>query len=155
MKFPSDQDKKKISQCRGHIISNAVDVEITLGWILRLYFFPKTNRKAATFHDKILNASHLSFDKKISLYEGISYFKGLKHYKKIVASLRFVQKYRNAFAHWSTIWVDNDKNEIVIYNTDLSKEIRVNNKNILEFQENVKFLVKKFGYTRYQGDWQL
>ncbi|MFA6315219.1 MAG: hypothetical protein WC648_02525 [Candidatus Paceibacterota bacterium] len=155
MKFPVNQELEKISKCRGNIISDAVDVEISLGWRLRLYFFPKTSQKAAIFHDKILNSSQLSFDKKISLYKDISYFKRLRQYEKIIAALRFVQKYRNAFAHWSTIWVDDSKNEIVIYNTDLSKEIRVNSKNILEFQENVNFLVKTFKFKNYQGNWKL
>lgn len=126
-----------------------------MGWKLRVYFFPKASHKAAIFHDKIINSSHFSFDKKISLFEKISYFKKLKDYEKIIESLRFIQKYRNAFAHWSTIWVDNDKNEIVIYNTDLSKEIRVNDKNIFEFQKKVSFLVKKFKFTNYQSNWQM
>jgi len=153
MRFPNNQDLEKISKCRGNIISDTVDVEISLEWRLRLYFFPKTSTKSSIFHDKVLTS--LNFDKKISLYEKIPYFRRLKQYKKIKKSLRFVQKYRNAFAHWSTIWFDNNKDEIVIYNRDLSKEIRINNENIIEFQKNVSLIVETFKFTNYKGNWKL
>ena len=100
-----NMDKKiiweKLSWFRGNIISDATVIETALGWNLRTYFFPKTNRQASIFYYYIINTSHFSFDKKISLYEQIPYFKKLKRYPQVKNSLRFVQKLRNAVAHWN------------------------------------------------------
>jgi len=81
--------REKLSLFRGNIISDATVIEGALGWRLRTYFFPKTNRQASIFYWYIINTPHFSFDKKISLYEQIPYFKKLKQYPKVRNSLRF------------------------------------------------------------------
>jgi hypothetical protein len=70
--------RDKLRLFRGTILSDSTDLESHLGWILRTYFFPKTNRKAALFSSLIIDK--LSFEKKISLYEKINiYNKSKKH----------------------------------------------------------------------------
>lgn len=93
--------RKKLNLFRGKIISDATVIESALGWRLRTYFFPKTNRQATIFYWNIINTPYFSFDRKISLYEKIPYFKKLKRYSRVKNSLRFVQRLRNALAHWS------------------------------------------------------
>ena len=41
--------REKLSLFRGTIISAATVIEGALGWRLRTYFFPKTNRQAPIF----------------------------------------------------------------------------------------------------------
>lgn len=135
---------EKVTKCRGYIISDATEVEIALDWRLRLYFFPKRGQKAATFHDRILNSGQFSFDKKISLYESVGYFKRLKQYPKVKISLRFIQKFRNALAHWQWAEWDKNKQEIILYSPDMSREIRLCKRTVLEFREHVHFVLKAF-----------
>jgi len=145
-------DKKiiweKLSWFRGNIISDATVIETALGWNLRTYFFPKTNRQASIFYWHIINTPYFSFDKKISLYEEIPYFKKLKRYPKVKESLRFVQRLRNAVAHWELDEKMSDENVIFIYNPSTFKKLRLGNKLIEEFREHEKFLLKIFGWEQ-------
>src|SRR3990167_2103192 len=106
--------REKLSLFRGTIISDATVIEKALGWKLRTYFFPKTNQQASDFLYYIIETSHFNFDKKISLYEQIPYFKRLSQYSKVKDSLRFVQQLRNALAHWDLDEKLSNENEIVI-----------------------------------------
>ena len=140
--------REKLSWFRGNIISDATVIEGALGWRLRTYFFPKTNRQASIFYWYIINTSHFSFDKKISLYEQIPYFKKLKQYSKIRNSLRFVQLLRNALAHWDLDEKMSNENEIVIYSPVTFKRLKLNNETMERFQEHEKFLLKVFGWEQ-------
>lgn len=145
-------DKKiirgKLSLFRGNIISDATVIETALGWKLRTYFFPKTNRQASIFYYYIINTPHFSFDKKISLYEQIPYFKKLKQYQRVKKSLRFVQRLRNAVAHWELDEKMSNENKIIIYSPVTFKKLRLDDKLIEEFKEHEKFLLKTFGWTQ-------
>lgn len=140
--------REKLSRFRGNIISDATVIEGILGWKLRIYFFPKTNRQAGIFYWHIINTPHFSFDKKIFLYEQIPYFQTLKQYPKVKNSLRFIQKLRNAIAHWELDEGMSNDNEIVIYNPSTLKRLKLNNKLMAEFREHEKFLLKTFGWTQ-------
>lgn len=140
--------REKLSWFRGNIISDATVIEGALGWRLRTYFFPKTNRQASIFYWYIINTSHFSFNKKISLYEQIPYFKKLKQYPKVKNSLRFVHRLRNAVAHWELDGKMSDENAIVIYNPVTLKRIKLDNKLMKEFKEHEKFLLKIFGWEQ-------
>lgn len=140
--------REKLSWFRGNIISNATVIEGALGWRLRTYFFPKTNRQASIFYWYIINTSHFSFEKKISLYEQIPYFKKLKQYPEAKISLRFVQRSRNAVAHWELDEKMSNENEIVIYNPVTLRRLKLNDKLMEEFKEHEKFLLKLFGWEQ-------
>lgn len=140
--------REKLSWFRGNIISDATVIEGALGWKLRIYFFPKTNRQASTFYWHIINTPHFSFDKKISLYEQIPYFKNLKQYSKVKNSLRFIQKLRNTIAHWELDERISNESEIVIYNPSTLERLKLNNKLMEEFRDNEKFLLKTFGWKQ-------
>ncbi len=79
--------REKLNWFRGNIISDATVIEGALGWRLRRYFFPKTNKQASIFYWNIINTPHFSFDKKISLYEQIPYFKKFKEHEKILLKI--------------------------------------------------------------------
>jgi hypothetical protein len=146
---------EKLNKYRGYIIADTASVETALDWKLRLYFFPKTNHKAAAFHDLILNSSSFSFDKKISSYEKISYFKKLKHYEKIKTSLRFIQNTRNAMAHWHiTFNKECNENKFVVYNQSVSKKIQLDTKFTNEFKSHVNFVLNDFGFPSMQSTWE-
>jgi len=138
--------REKLSWFRGNIISDATVIEGALGWRLRTYFFPKTNRQASIFYWYIINTPQFSFDKKISLYEQIPYFKKLKQYSKVKNSLRFVQRLRNALAHWELDEKMSDENEIVVYSPVTGKRLKINDELMEEFKEHEKFLLKTFGW---------
>jgi len=140
--------REKLNWYRGNIISDATVIEGALGWRLRTYFFPKTNIQASLFYWYIINTSHFSFDKKISLYEQIPYFKNLKQYPKVKGSLRFVQRWRNAVAHWELDEKMSDQNEIVIYNPVTLKRLKLDHELMKEFKEHEKFLLKIFGWEQ-------
>ena len=140
--------REKLSWFRGNIISGATVIEGALGWRLRTYFFPKTNRQASIFYWYIINTSHFSFEKKISLYEQIPYFEKLKKYPKVKTSLRFVQRSRNAVAHWELDEKMSNENEIVIYNPVTLGRLKLNDKLMEEFKEHEKFLLKIFGWEQ-------
>ena len=140
--------REKLNRFRGNIISDATVIETALGWNLRTYFFPKTNRQASIFYYYIINTSHFSFDKKISLYEQIPYFKKLKRYPQIKNSLRFIQKLRNAVAHWELDEKISNENEIVIYNPVTFKRLKLDNKLVEKFKECEKILLKVFGWEQ-------
>jgi hypothetical protein len=140
--------REKLSWFRGNIISDATVIEGALGWKLRTYFFPKTNRQATIFYWYIINTPHFSFDKKISLYEQIPYFKKLKQYSKVKNSLRFIQKLRNAIAHWELDEKISNENEIVIYNPSTLNRLKLNNKLMEEFKEHKKILLKIFNWEQ-------
>jgi len=151
-------DKKiirgKLSWFRGIIISDATVIERALGWRLRTYFFPKTNQQASDFIYNITETSSFNFDKKISLYEQISYFKNLKQYSKVKNSLRFIQLLRNALAHWDLNEKMSNEDEIVIYNPanfkgwEKAQRLKLNNETMERFQEHEKFLLKVFGWEQ-------
>ena len=146
--------REKLSLFRGTIISDATVIETALGWNLRTYFFPKTNRQASIFYYYIINTSHFSFDKKISLYEQIPYFKKLKRYPQVKNSLRFVQKLRNAVAHWELDEKMSNEDEIVIYNPvnfkgwEKAQRLKLNDETMERFQKHEKFLLKVFGWEQ-------
>ena len=145
-------DKKvirdKLSLFRGTVISDATVIERALGWRLRTYFFPKTNQQASVFLYYIIETSHFSFDKKISLYEQIPYFKNLKQYSTVKNSLRFVQQLRNALAHWNLDEKMSNENEVVIYSPVTFKRLKLNNELMKKFQEHEKNLLKIFGWEQ-------
>jgi hypothetical protein len=140
--------REKLSWFRGNIISDVTVIEIALGWRLRTYFFPKTNRQASIFHSYILDTPQFTFDKKISLYEQIPYFKNQKRYSKVKNSLRFIQRLRNALAHWSLDEKLSTENEIAIYNPVTFETLKLNDKLMEQFKEHEKFLLKIFGWVQ-------
>ena len=152
MKKISNVNKKiireKLSLFRGTIISDATVIEKALGWRLRTYFFSKTNQQASDFLYYIIETSHFSFDKKISLYEQIPYFRKLSQYSKVKDSLRFVQQLRNALAHWNLDEKLSNNNEVVIYNPNTFKRLKLNNEMMRKFQEHKKVLLKVFGWEQ-------
>ncbi len=145
-------DKKiirgKLSWFRGNIISGATVIEGALGWRLRTYFFPKTNRQASIFYWNIINTPYFGFDRKISLYEQIPYFKNSKKYTKIKYALRFIQKIRNAVAHWELDEKMSNDNKVVIYNPVTLKRLNLDDKLMEEFKNHEKFLLKIFGWKQ-------
>jgi len=145
-------DKKvirgKLSLFRGNIISDATVMETALGWRLRTYFFPKTNQQASDFLYYIIETPYFSFDKKISLYEQIPYFKKLKQYQRARKSLRFVQQLRNAVAHWELDEKMSNESEIIIYSPITFKRLKLNDELMKKFKEHEKFLLKTFGWTQ-------
>ncbi|MBV9159647.1 MAG: hypothetical protein JO019_03580 [Candidatus Kaiserbacteria bacterium] len=145
---------EKLLKCRANIISDAIAVEIALDWTIRLYFFPKTNHRASAFHALILDSQSFGFDKKISLFENIGYFKRLKHYAKIKQALRSIQRFRNAVAHWSYYEIKKNKEEIVLHRVDYTKEIVLNARTVAEFLTDVNFVVKAFGFPNSQDNWE-
>jgi hypothetical protein len=150
MKTAMDKNiiREKLSWFRGNIISDATVIERALGWRIRTYFFPKTNQQASDFLYYIIETPHFSFDKKISLYEQIPYFKKLKQYSKVTNSLRFIQKLRNALAHWNLDEKMSNEDEIVIYNPITFKRLKLNDEIMGRFQEHEKMLLKVFGWEQ-------
>ena len=140
--------KKQLNLLRGNILSDTVVIESALTWNLRSYFFPKTNRQASIFHYYVLNTHNFSFDKKISLYEQIPYFKKLKRYSKTKNALRFIQQLRNAVAHWELDEKRSNENEIVLFSPISFKILKINNRTIEIFKEHEKFLLKIFGWEQ-------
>jgi hypothetical protein len=140
--------REKLSVFRGTVISDATVIERALGWRLRTYFFPKKNQQASDFLYYIIETSIFSFDKKISLYEQIPYFKKLKQYSTTLISLRFVQRLRNKLAHWDLDEKMSDENEIVIYSPKTFERIKLNNDLMVKFQEHEKILLKVFGWEQ-------
>ena len=146
--------RKKLSLFRGIIISDTTVIERALGWRLRTYFFPKTNQQASDFLYYIIETSHFSFDKKISLYEQIPYFKKLSQYSREKDSLIFVQQLRNALAHWDLDEKLSNENEIVIYNPanfkgwEKAQRFKLNDQTMRKFQEHEKILLKVFGWEQ-------
>jgi len=140
--------REKLSFFRGSIISDATVIERALGWRLRTYFFPKTNQQASDFLYYIIETSYFSFDKKISLYEQIPYFKKLKQYSKVKNSLRFIQRLRNALAHWDLDEKMSNENEIIIYSPVNFKRLKLNDEIMERFQEHEKILLKAFGWEQ-------
>ena len=141
--------ESKLDSIRGTIISSASRIEFILGYRLRTYFFPKTNDKATILFWNVINTSFLSFDSKISIYESIPYFRRLKGYPRVKTSLRFIQRLRNIMAHWELDERNSDLENIVMF-TLVSKyrEITINSSLVEEYEKHVKFLLKRFGYTR-------
>lgn len=123
-------------------------IETALCWRLRTYFFPKTNRQASIFYWNIINTPHFGFDKKISLYEQIPYFRKSKKHTRVKAALRFIQKLRNALAHWELDEKMSNENEIVIYNPATLERLKLDDKLMEEFKEHEKFLLKIFDWKQ-------
>ena len=146
--------REKLNLFKGIIISDATIIERALGWRLRTYFFPKTNQQASDFLYYIIETPHFSFDKKISLYEQIPYFKKLSQYSKVKDSLRFVQQLRNALAHWNLDEKMSNENEVVIYNPvnfrvwEKAQRFKLNDQTMRKFQEHEKILLKVFGWEQ-------
>jgi len=140
--------REKLSLFRGTIISDATVIERALGWRLRTYFFPKTNQQASDFLYYIIETPYFIFEKKISLYEQIPYFKKLKQYSKVKNSLRFVQLLRNALAHWDLDEKMSNENEIVIYNPVNFKRLKLNNELMEKFRKHEIILLKVFGWEQ-------
>jgi len=140
--------REKLSWFRGNIISDATVIEGALGWRLRTYFFPKTNSQASIFYWNIINTPHFGFDKKISLYEQIPYFKKSRKYTKVKDGLRFIQRLRNAVAHWELDEKMSNENEVVIYNPVTLERLKLDDKLMEEFKEHEKFLLKNFDWKQ-------
>jgi hypothetical protein len=140
--------RKKLSLFRGTIISDATVIERALGWRLRTYFFPKTNQQASDFLYHIIETPHFTFDKKISLYEQIPYFKKLKQYGAVKNSLRFVQRLRNALAHWNLDEKTSAEDAIVIYNPVNFNRLRLDDEMMERFQKHERILLKTFGWKQ-------
>lgn len=140
--------EEKLDWYRGKIMSSSIEIEKALGWKLRTYFFPKTNIQAALFYQVILNANFFNFDRKIRLYNQISYFRKLKNFKEITDSLRFVQKVRNELAHWELLSDgENNKDEVIIYSPISFKKRKLNKKLMADFTVHDKRLLKFFGWN--------
>lgn len=139
---------EKLSWFRGTIISDATVIESALGWRLRTYFFPKTNRQASIFYWTIINTAHFNFDKKISLYEKIPYFRERKNYELVKGALRFIQKLRNAVAHWELEEKLSTENEIIVYNPVTLEKLKLNDPTIETFKEHERFLLKLFDWEQ-------
>jgi hypothetical protein len=140
--------REKLSLFRGTIISDATVIERALGWRLRTYFFPKTNQQASDFLYRIIETPHFTFDKKISLYEQIPYFRKLRQYPAVKNSLRFVQRLRNALAHWDLDEKTSTEDAIVIYNPVNFNTLRLDDQMMDKFQEHERILLKTFGWKQ-------
>jgi len=141
------ETRKKLDSIRGEIISSTSRIDFILGYKLRTYFFPKTNSKATILFWNVINTPLLNFDKKISLYETIPYFKKLKGYPRIKKSLRFVQKLRNIMAHWELDEKkSNFKNIIMFTLVGKYRKITINDSLVEDYRKHVNFLLKEFGY---------
>jgi hypothetical protein len=141
------ETREKLDSIRGEIISSTSRIDFILGYKLRTYFFPKTNSKATILFWNVINTPLLNFDKKISLYETIPYFKKLKGYPRIKKSLRFVQKLRNIMAHWELDEKkSNFKNIIMFTLVGKYRKITINDSLVEDYRKHVNFLLKEFGY---------
>jgi hypothetical protein len=129
---------------RGTILSDSTDLESMLGWRLRTYFFPETNRKATLFSSLIIDK--LSFERKISLYEKINIYNKSKKQENIKRSFKFVRELRNAVAHGWLIEGDSDENCVVIKNPNSYKTWKLDDTLMNEFKSHDKFLLKAFGW---------
>lgn len=142
------ETREKLDSIRGEIISSTSRIDFILGYKLRTYFFPKTNSKATILFWNVINTPLLNFDKKISLYETIPYFKKLKGYPRIKKSLRFVQKLRNIMAHWELDEKkSNFKNIIMFTLVGKYRKITINDSLVEDYRKHVNFLLKEFGYS--------
>lgn len=140
--------REKLDSIRGEIISSTSRIDFILGYKLRTCFFPKTNNKATILFWNVINTPLLNFDKKISLYETIPYFKKLKSYTGIKKSLRFVQKLRNIMAHWELDEKKSSFKDIVMFTlVGKYRKITINDSLIEEYRKHVIFLLKEFGYS--------
>jgi len=141
--------RKKLDLIRGEIISSATRIEFVVGYRLRRYFFPKTNKRATILFWNVMNTPYLTFDNKISIYESIPYFQKLKSYPDIKKSLRSVQRLRNTMAHWTLDEKESDLNNIVMY-TLVGKYKRpiITDIMVEDYRGQISFLLKKFGYSR-------
>ena len=136
--------RDKLRLFRGTILSDSTDLESHLGWILRTYFFPKTNRRATLFSSLIIDK--LSFEKKILLYEKINIYNKSKKYENIKKSLKFVRELRNVVAHGWLIEGDSKENYVIIKNPNSYKTWKLDDALMNEFKEHDKFLLKAFGW---------
>lgn len=140
--------REKLDSIRGEVISSTSRIDFILGYKLRTYFFPKTSNKATILFWNVINSPLLNFDKKISLYETIPYFKKLKGYTGIKKSLRFVQKLRNIMAHWELDEKkSNFKNIIMFTLVGKYRKITINDSLVEDHRKHVNFLLKEFGYS--------
>ncbi len=140
--------REKLDLIRGEVISSASRIGFTLGYKLRTYFFPKTNNKATILFWNVINSPLLNFDKKISLYESIPYFKKLKNYQRIKTSLRFVQKLRNIMAHWELDEKRSDFKNIVMFTlVGKYRKITINDNLVEDYRKHTISLLKEFGYS--------
>jgi hypothetical protein len=141
--------REKLDSIRGEVISHASRIDFILGYKLRTYFFPKTNKKATILFLNVINSPLLNFNKKISLYESIPYFQKLKNHQKIKESLRFVQMLRNSMAHWELDEKKSSLKNIVIFTlVGKYKKISINDKLIQDYKKHINFLLEKFGRSR-------
>jgi hypothetical protein len=140
--------REKLDLIRGEVISSASRIDFILGYKLRTYFFPKSNNKATILFWNVINTPLLNFDKKISLYESIPYFKKLKDYQKIKTSLRFVQKLRNIMAHWELDEKKSDLKNIGMFTlVGKYRKITINYNLVENYRKHIISLLKEFGYS--------
>ena len=141
--------REKLDSIRGEVISHASRIDFILGYKLRTYFFPKTNNKATILFWNVINSPLLNFNKKISLYESISYFQKLKNHQKIKESLRFVQMLRNAMVHWELDEKKSSLKNIVIFTlVGKYKKISINDNLIKDYKKHINFLLERLGRSR-------
>lgn len=141
--------REKLASIRGEVISSASRIDFILGYKIRNYFFPKANNKATILFWNVINTPLLNFDKKISLYGSIPYFKNLKNYQKIEESLRFVQKLRNIMAHWDLHEKESNFKNIAMFTlVGKYRKITINDTLINDYRKHIDFLLKEFGYSR-------
>ena len=144
--------RKRLNTIRGEILSSATEIEGALGWRLRTYFFPKTNQQSTIFYWKIINDRYFGFDKKISLYEQIPYFKRLKQYQKMMKSLRLVQKLRNSVAHWELEIGASSISNIILWNPSNLKRIHLDTNILQEFKDSEIYILTKLKFKEYLND---
>lgn len=143
------KSREKLDSIRGEIISSTSRIDFILGYKLRTYFFPKTNSKATILFWNVINTPLLNFDKKISLYGAIPYFKKLKGYIEIKKSLRFVQRLRNIMAHWELDEKKSKSKDIVMFTlVGKYRKITINDSLIKDYRKHISFVLKEFGYSR-------
>ncbi len=115
-------------------------------------FFPKTNQQSTIFYWKIINDRYFGFDKKISLYEQIPYFKRLKQYQKMMKSLRLVQKLRNSVAHWELEIGASSISNIILWNPSNLKRIHLDTNILQEFKDSEIYILTKLKFKEYLND---
>lgn len=141
--------REKLDSIRGEVISSTSRIDFILDYKLRTYFFPKTDNKATILFWNVINTPLLNFDKKLSLYESIPYFKKLKNYQRVKKSLRITQKLRNIMAHWELDEKESKLENIVMFTlVGKYRKITIDDSLIKDHKRHIDFLLKEFGYSR-------
>jgi len=135
---------QKLTDIRGKIIGECIEIEESLTIRLADYFFHRNSKQKTLFYWLILNPKR--FEDKIKLFEKIDYFKKRKYYLKVKSSLRYVQDLRNKLAHWELIINRSEPDSIVLMNPINLLYFPITNKVLEEFYDNIRTLNRFFGY---------